>query len=267
MIQVLPHGNTGRLTQMIRDTVLLAQLVHDGLNLSQVPMVDTGEQVMLDLQVQTTSEEEPEQALGSKRVRCHHLMHVPILTVLTHGLRRNMIQLRRQSKRVTNDVVWYNGPHNSFEPCQVWIEEGPNIDGKERHCTHRLMNVPASLTNRHHVHNLVIRSAQEEEKVNEKCQTHHHIGPNEPNIVSLPLVPPVPMSFLVIFPQIGTVVHIGVATMDIGINMVTNHMLVVPCEGGDDPGEHVRPKAVDTPIVANGEMRGVMEDIHRGYPQ
>lgn len=163
-------------------------------------MVDTREQVMLNLQIQATREEEPEETLWSKGVTCEYLMLVPILIELILILLSNMVQLTAESEAISNDTVWKNTPDESLCPAQVWVEEWPDIDGEEGQEANCIMSISSCLGDWHHCNHFVIGSSQEEDEINQEGQTHHHISPNEPQVVSLPLVPVVPTSTTVILP-------------------------------------------------------------------
>jgi len=89
------QGDPKRLGAMVRDAVLLAATLNDRSNLSQVPMVDGGEEVVFDLQVEASCGEEPEERIRGESVAGGDLVFIPVERALlpVHVLVRDVVEL------------------------------------------------------------------------------------------------------------------------------------------------------------------------------
>ena len=78
---------------IVLNVVFLAQLLNLRSNLLKVTVVNAGEQVMLDLHVQSTCEEPCEMAVDCYVVRGLDLVNKKVLVELVHGFRHEMVDL------------------------------------------------------------------------------------------------------------------------------------------------------------------------------
>jgi len=108
---MLGESDPKRLGTVVRDVVFATNSLDDGLNPSQVPVVDTREEVVFDLQVQSAADDEPEQGIGSKRVAGGHLVLVPVeRALLIHRVFGDVVQLAGEGEGEAEDGVRHGAP-------------------------------------------------------------------------------------------------------------------------------------------------------------
>lgn len=99
MLQVLRHGLGETRRLVVEHPVLLTHLLHNGLDVRVVAVVDAGEEMVFDLQVESPREEEgepsTERAGVAKAVSSEHLVHIVIRISDVNVFVREMVDLRR----------------------------------------------------------------------------------------------------------------------------------------------------------------------------
>ena len=73
VVHVLVEGNPQRWRVVVGHVVLLAQALHNGLQVAQVAVVDTREEVVLNLEVEAARKQKRQVAVLANRVACEHL--------------------------------------------------------------------------------------------------------------------------------------------------------------------------------------------------
>jgi hypothetical protein len=126
LAESLPEGSA--LT--VLDIVLLAEVAHVRLDLVQVAVIYAGEQVMLDLHIQPSSEEEDEVVISGDIVRGENLMNEEVVRELFVRVWRQVIDLTRDHEANGEHIDWHYREQERLH-SQTVQEEGNNVDNKE----------------------------------------------------------------------------------------------------------------------------------------
>eukprot|EP00037_Helgoeca_nana_P006211 m.57518 g.57518 ORF g.57518 m.57518 type:complete len:316 (+) comp17100_c1_seq1:799-1746(+) len=251
----------------VLDVVLLARLLDNLPDVGEVAVVDAREQVVLDLQVQATGEEEggpPRDALVHKGVRRDDLVLVKVPIRNVDALACEVVHLGRHHEAERHEANRDERKAHCAE--EVKHEELPHVAQAKDQDTTGVVLVPSGSRVLGERHGAVVLSSDHQL---DRLEEVHRKRPDEPDrqpCLVLVRVQRFVAQRLGVALKRAVVVEVWVTVRHVGVGVVANNVLVVPYERGRKPPPDVGGHVVDPPVTRDGKVRTVVERVDTEDP-
>jgi len=260
MLEVLADSFNHRTGFMVSDIVLGTILADNRTNGTQVAMVHSGEHMMLDLQVQSTSEPEDQLVVHREGMRSHYLVNHVVARGLGDIVLRQMVHLSGEHEE---ERVKEHGNNSEGHLASKIALEGIPLPTPQSGSGGKTSKNVHSGTDRMQFHNKY-RSVQS--ALNQGFDGHgSHIecttqGPDNTRREQLELVQRLPTHRLMQTNKGRRMSQIRVTERYIRIGVMPDDMLMIPHQRGRCPRRNITQQKVDSPVRRYREMHCIMND-------
>jgi len=249
--------------------MLLAQLLDHCRNLRKVAMVDCWEEMMFDLEVETTREKicpaTPQPSCPAERMASLDLVRIEAMVTDIDVLFRQMVDLRAYHETNRDHHNWDHREEEGIDP-RIEQHEGPQVAQCEDQDPTDEVVIDPSFREANNGHSPIVVACGKHlhrlEEVHRECANQPDGNPRH---VLVHVHRSVPKSVGVPF-ESAIVIQVWVSVRDVRVGMVSDDMLVIPSERRREPNPCVCTYRIDTPVSRQSEVASIMEAINSKQP-